>query len=430
VLGYKAPDFDARPHQLGGGVTEGQVYVNFVEPDKIPDGHEFEIHFLDQSMDRRDNDLDSLIDGQDPDELLPTQTTGFELRDLTANDRPDTVWFFEKVREAGRTIILKDLYADDDANPRTLTTLLRGMQFFIYNPAPAILNKPEMRIFNGIQWSRNIDYYSAYPLRFGIFDLGGFKKGISYPRQYKIVFYDEIVGQSVTVYPILERTGTPIPVPPRDVNFKIYDQQTGEEIPFGFVDASTSSEIPAGFFSAKDRIFFFETLPDSSTVITFSLLNNAVEDTSFIKAHGGLLGAGDTLNLYPDFPFTANVRYRFRTRAQKVDLDDARASLERITVVPNPYVVTAAWEPKNPYTTGRGPRSIKFMNLPKDCTIRIYSVDGSLVRKLEHHSAMTDGIEEWDVLSKDNMEIAFGVYVYHIEAPGIGEKVGRIIIIK
>ncbi|MCK5076293.1 MAG: hypothetical protein KAR38_07950, partial [Calditrichia bacterium] len=59
-----------------------------------------------------------------------------------------------------------------------------------------------------------------------------------------------------------------------------------------------------------------------------------------------------------------------------------------------------------------------------------YSMDGSLVKKLDHHSSMLKGYEDWDMLSKDNMEIAFGVYIYHIDAPGIGEKVGRIIIIK
>lgn len=430
ALGYKAPDFDVRPHQVGSGITEGKVWVNFIEPDKIPNDHEFEIQFLDQSMDHRDNDLDSLIDENDPSELLPTKTTGFVLKDLTAKDVPDTVWFYKYFKENGNLIPIKNLYNDDDGNPRTLTALLRGMKFFIYNPSPAILNIPKSGIFSGIQWSKNIDYYSAYNLRFGIFELGGFESGISYPRQYRIVFFDDIVGKSEAVYPILKTTGTPIPIPPTDVNFKIYDQQTGEEVPFGFVDVSTNPNVTRGHFSAKDRIIFFEKLPNDSTVITFSLLNNSVEDTTFVKYHGRLLGSGDTLNLYPDFPFTHNARYRFVTTAEGIDLKAAKENLDKITVVPNPYVVTAAWEIKNPYTSGRGPRSIKFMNLPQNCTIRIYSVDGSLVRKLEHHSTMTNGTEEWDVLSKDSMEIAYGVYIYHIEAPGIGEKVGRIIIIK
>ena len=36
----------------------------------------------------------------------------------------------------------------------------------------------------------------------------------------------------------------------------------------------------------------------------------------------------------------------------------------------------------------------------------------------------------WDLVSKDGMDISFGVYVYHVDAPGIGEKIGRFAIIK
>jgi hypothetical protein len=43
---------------------------------------------------------------------------------------------------------------------------------------------------------------------------------------------------------------------------------------------------------------------------------------------------------------------------------------------------------------------------------------------------MRDGSETWDLMTKDNMEVAYGVYVYHIDAPGIGETVGRLLIIK
>jgi hypothetical protein len=28
------------------------------------------------------------------------------------------------------------------------------------------------------------------------------------------------------------------------------------------------------------------------------------------------------------------------------------------------------------------------------------------------------------------MDIAYGIYVYHVEAPGIGEKIGRFAVIK
>jgi len=124
------------------------------------------------------------------------------------------------------------------------------------------------------------------------------------------------------------------------------------------------------------------------------------------------------------------VRYQFVVRGQKVDNTFAAKNLDKIKVVPNPYVVAAAWEPTNPYTSGRGPRSIQFIHLPQKCTIRIFAVDGTLVHTIEHDSGLTDGSEEWDMLTKDRMDISYGVYIYHIEAPGIGNTTGRMLIIK
>jgi len=68
--------------------------------------------------------------------------------------------------------------------------------------------------------------------------------------------------------------------------------------------------------------------------------------------------------------------------------------------------------------------------LPKDCTIRIYNLRGYLVDTIEHHSTADDGLEPWDILSKDGNEISYGIYIFHVDAPGIGEKIGRFALIK
>jgi hypothetical protein len=268
-------------------------------------------------------------------------------------------------------------------------------------------------------------------LKFAPFDLGGFRPGISYPRQYEIIFFDEIVQKSEQIGVPLKSTGSLYPLPAADVNFRVYDPQSGEELRFGFVDASVDPNItPAGFFSAKDRIIFYEDLPDGSRSITFNLLNNDVQDTSFYNIYGRILGAGDTLRLVPDFPFTGNIRYRFKVRGQKINTAAAKKSMDDIKVVPNPYVVTALWEPHNPYTSGRGPRQIQFIHLPEVCTIRIYSVDGTLVQTLPHDSPMTDGSESWDLMTREDMDIAYGIYLYHVDAPGVGQHIGRFLVIK
>jgi len=431
ALGYVPPGFDEQPKPVGNSLTTAQIGVRFIDPDSLIDGEEIEINFLDQSMDKRDNNFNGLIDANDPDEYLPTLTTGFELRSVTRNVLIDTVWIYEYKQGKDGWKLIKNLYEDNDGDPRTFRAIVKGMEFYFYNPVFGILDRPDIGIFKGIKWSKTIDHATAYKLQFTKFDLGGFYPGTPYPRQYEIIFYDDIIGKSSTIYAILKATGSPIPLPARDVNFKIFDKQTGEEIKFGFVEGTdAASRQHHGYFSAKDRIIFTETLPNDSTIITWSLLNNSVEDTTFIKNYGRRLGRGDTLSLIPDYPFNSNSTYRFTTRGHKIDLQLAKTGLDNIRVVPNPYVVSVPWEPKNPYTSGRGPRQIHFNNLPQKCTIRIYSIDGSLVRKLEHESPMTSGYLAWDLLSSDNMEISYGVYIYHIDAPGIGEKVGRIIIIK
>jgi hypothetical protein len=165
-------------------------------------------------------------------------------------------------------------------------------------------------------------------------------------------------------------------------------------------------------------------------MITYDILNNDVQDSMFYNKYGRMLGAGDTIRFYPEIPFNNSIKFEYAIKGQKVNALDAKENLKNIKVVPNPYVVTALWEPHNPYTNGRGPRAIQFIHLPQLCTIRIYAVDGTLVQSLEHDSPMRDGSETWDMMTIDNMDIAYGVYIYHIDAPGIGEHVGRMLIIK
>lgn len=140
--------------------------------------------------------------------------------------------------------------------------------------------------------------------------------------------------------------------------------------------------------------------------------------------------AGDTLEIYLRKPFLERDIFRFTMAAESESKEKAKEELNKIKVVPNPYSAAASWEPRNLYNSGRGPRKIQFIHLPSQCTIRIFNVNGMLVRTLEHESSLDDGTEDWDLLSKDNLDVSYGIYVYHIEARGIGEKTGTFAIIK
>ena len=128
-------------------------------------------------------------------------------------------------------------------------------------------------------------------------------------------------------------------------------------------------------------------------------------------------------------PFRKDEFYEFTLKGQGFDQSKAESDLNNISVVPNPYVGAASWEP---ITTevGRGERRIYFMHLPNECTINIYTLSGKLVDTIVHSSTVADGQVGWDLVSKDGMDIAYGIYVFHVDAPGIGEKIGKFAVIK
>ena len=138
---------------------------------------------------------------------------------------------------------------------------------------------------------------------------------------------------------------------------------------------------------------------------------------------------GDVFRVVNTKPFRGGEFYEFTTKGQGFDKGKAQLELENIAVVPNPYVGAASWEPLSS-EVGRGERRIFFIRLPNECTIRIYTISGKLVDTIEHSSTISDGQESWDLVSKDGMDIAFGVYVYHVDAPGIGQTIGKFAIIK
>ena len=161
---------------------------------------------------------------------------------------------------------------------------------------------------------------------------------------------------------------------------------------------------------------------------------NATYEITFFEPQDGTPtapSAGDIFYLATKRPFTSSDVYTFRTIASKIDNALARDALDKISMVPNPYVVTDVLEQldhQNP--RDRGPRRVYFNHLPAKCDIRIYTLSGELVNTLHHDSTIDDGKEYWDLTTKDNFPIAYGVYIFHVDAGELGEKIGRFAVIK
>jgi hypothetical protein len=140
--------------------------------------------------------------------------------------------------------------------------------------------------------------------------------------------------------------------------------------------------------------------------------------------------AGSALRFNTHKPFMTGDAITFNLDPSGFDAVVASSSLDNIHVVPNPYVATSIFEPANVYRAGRGERRIYFRGLPPECTVRIYTLSGQLVQTLHHSSSADDGQMSWNLVSRDGMDVAYGVYIFHVDAPGVGQHIGRFAIIK
>lgn len=146
-------------------------------------------------------------------------------------------------------------------------------------------------------------------------------------------------------------------------------------------------------------------------------------DYGSLKVALGALETSPLVNAVQDFAMSS---------AEKVEQD----SLE-VLVYPNPYRIdggyaSAGYENRNRIKSAERSRVINFANLPKVCTIRIYSIDGDLIKKFNHY--YPDGgpgsqHETWDVISRNTQAVVTGIYFWHVESE-MGEQIGKLVIMK
>ncbi|MBN1999455.1 hypothetical protein JW935_17990 [candidate division KSB1 bacterium] len=325
-------------------------------------------------------------------------TESFSVIDVTSPQQPVTV------------LDKQPIPAEDEEPP-----VVRGVKLYFTNVADNMVSLNR----DSTLWSRdNILPYSIVPFR------ASKVKGFAKPCDYRIDFYD---NTDVAVSTYFDDGINDYPA--RSVNFKVYNSTEDKQIEFAFRERDGEDGIFSGYSVEpgrySDEIYFLEKNETDSLIITWRLMLTRSTDPEVTGPQGG-----DYLNIVINKPFLKNDVFEFSTKAEHYDKQKAKHDMDNIYVVPNPYIVANAWEPDNNFLTGRGPRELHFINLPPKCTISIYNVRGQLISTIEHDASVWNGTAIWDMQSKDLLDISYGLYIYHIEAPGVGEKVGKFAIIK
>jgi len=131
---------------------------------------------------------------------------------------------------------------------------------------------------------------------------------------------------------------------------------------------------------------------------------------------------GDLLRFIWSNPATTNDQFTFSTTsATKDDKTLAKSQLDRVRVVPNPYYSRSAYE------ANQFKRVVRFMNLPAQCKVRIFTLAGQLVRTLSKDDP-SSSLLNWDLLTDNGLPVASGIYLFQVAADGIGATTGRMVV--
>ncbi|MEI7501389.1 MAG: hypothetical protein WCK84_13200, partial [Bacteroidota bacterium] len=135
----------------------------------------------------------------------------------------------------------------------------------------------------------------------------------------------------------------------------------------------------------------------------------------------------DTLNRnYPLYVFNTNT-----ISTSKNNQDRAASDLDLINVVPNPYYAY------DDYERNQLDNRIKIVNLPTKCKVTIFDMSGTMIRQfvvdksgIPQPRSSTAGLNtdaktsiDWDLKNFAGIPIAGGVYLIHVQADGLGERV-------
>jgi hypothetical protein len=136
----------------------------------------------------------------------------------------------------------------------------------------------------------------------------------------------------------------------------------------------------------------------------------------------------DVNNGYPTYRFTIEgAEPRELASTNQVD-----SALDFINVVPNPYYAFSDYE-VNSFV-----QNVKITNLPPECTVTIYSLEGKFIRQYKRNEQRISNLQGrtfvgvpsqnfvpdilWDLRNSKGIPIAAGVYLIHVDAPGLGER--------
>lgn len=182
---------------------------------------------------------------------------------------------------------------------------------------------------------------------------------------------------------------------------------------------NTADTTEAGFLKFYEYEYTIENLqPSKPYYFSVTAFNRGSFDPKI-----GIMESSPVINAVREYPLPSS------ETVQREGLN--------VIVFPNPYRIDGGYarvgyENRNRAKSAERSRAIHFANLPPVCSIRIYTVDGDLVRDIKHfHPDGGPGSQEetWNVISRNTQAITTGIYIWHVRSE-MGDQLGKLVIMK
>lgn len=307
-----------------------------------------------------------------------------------------------------------------------------------------IVNVTEKPFFRAARWSGRSDYRLS-------FEIDAVQRPADYRLRFATGFPDSAYvlqpGQPIARIPLpFQVFNISNPTNPKKVDallvlddkpptriwssgdvYSLVEDATFRDTPLGRVPIGTRTWKIAFTWFPRDTTVTIP--PDTIITEVVDSRGNTRQDTVIIPAQNIFQKASipwqsnDELTVTTWKPLSPNDVFEFSTQPFLLQQKVTDTMLDEIRVVPNPYIVSAAWE------TDPNRMKLQFTNLPGDCKISIFNIAGELIKILQHNSA-TLGSADWNLWTENRQEVAYGLYVYVIETPGGEKKIGKFAIIR
>jgi hypothetical protein len=201
-------------------------------------------------------------------------------------------------------------------------------------------------------------------------------------------------------------------------------------------DSSENNKFEPTVGRSYDVLYIFASDYSSTPAEPYTTSNLALQQGSIdvmyvwapsLKTAGANFSVNDQFIIYPYTVTRPEVSpgnplyYDIDTKAPVVGSSQIavdQGGLQDVKVVPNPYYGFNGLE------TSTSGRFVTFRNLPRQVNVKIYTLNGDLIKILsKNDNTSTLG---WDLTNQSTIPIASGIYIALIDAPGIGTRTLKI----